>query len=86
MDPLDGHRFGGDDFYGAWAFTNLEPAFRGNRIGKRQAQPFEVGLCPIAERLEARLMQFKTNYFDLEQRQKAADSLYQTISVFDRGV
>ncbi len=75
---------GGDGFYGAWAVNYLEPVFRGHKFAPWQTQVFEPGLCPVAERLQPRLMQFKTNYFDPVRRQKAADALRQTIAFFDR--
>jgi perosamine synthetase len=74
--------FGGDSFYGAWALNYLEPAFRGRRFAESQVQLFDRGLCPVAERLQPRLMQFKTNYFDPVRRQKAADAMRRTIAHF----
>ena len=60
---------GGDGFYGCVVTPYLEPALRGMQIG---AQRLEAGLCPRAEALQPRLMQFKTNYRDLgEARTKA---------------
>jgi perosamine synthetase len=76
--------FGGDGFYGAWALNYLEPAFRGQRFGDGQSQTYDLGLCPVAERLQPRLMQFKTNYFNSERRIKAAESLQQTVAFFSR--
>ena len=75
---------GGDGFYGAWALNYLEPALRGKRFADSQSQSYESGLCPIAERLQPRLMQIKTNYYDVERRAKAADALARTIEWFDR--
>jgi perosamine synthetase len=76
--------FGGDGFYGAWAANYLEPVFRGKRFGDTQTQVFEQGLCPITERLQPRLMQFKTNYFDSDNRRRAADALSKAIAFFSR--
>ena len=76
---------GGDGFYGAWALNYLEPALRGKRFSEEQLQVFEPGLCPVAERLQPRLMQFKTNYTNLERRKKAADAMRLTIEHFSRG-
>ncbi len=73
---------GGDGFYGAWAVNYLEPAFRGKRFGDWQTQSLETGLCPVAERLQPRLMQFKTNYSDPKRRQNAADAMRKTIAFF----
>lgn len=76
--------FGGDGFYGAWALNYLEPAFRGKHVIEGQTQDFGPGLCPVAERLQPRLMQFKTNYFSAERRTKAAGALLKTIQHFSR--
>jgi perosamine synthetase len=43
-----------------------------------------MGLCPVAEGLQPRLMQFKTNYFSVERRTKAAEALQKTIHHFSR--
>jgi perosamine synthetase len=62
----------------------LEPAFRGKKIADWQTQRFEPALCPVAERLQPRLLQFKTNYFDPARREKAAEAMRKTISFFSR--
>jgi perosamine synthetase len=74
---------GGDGFYGAWALNYMEPAFRGKRFAEWQSQAYEPGICPVAEKLQPRLMQFKTNYFDPGRREKAADALARTIACFN---
>jgi perosamine synthetase len=76
---------GGQGFYGAWALNYLEPALRGQRFAKGQEQVFETGLCPVAERLQPRLLQFKTNYYDAVRQDKAAEALRQTIAFFSNG-
>jgi perosamine synthetase len=73
---------GGDGFYAAWALNYLEPTFRGHRFADFQTQTFEAGLCPVAERLQPRLLQFKTNYFDSERGKRAADALAKTVKSF----
>lgn len=75
---------GGDGFYGAWALNYLEPAFRRKRFAKSQPQEYETGLCPVAERLQPRLMQFKTNYYDAERLARVSDAMSRTIEFFDR--
>jgi perosamine synthetase len=77
--------FGGDGFYGAWALTYLEPAFRTKRFADTQSQTYEQGLCPVAERLQPRLMQFKTNYYSPERRAQAARAMRKAIEFFNRG-
>lgn len=71
---------GGDGVYAAWALNYLEPAMRGRRFTNYQTQVFEHGLCPVAERLQPRLIQFKTNYFDATRRDRAALALRRTIA------
>jgi perosamine synthetase len=76
---------GGDGYYGAWALNYLEPAFRGQRFADFQTQQFELGLCPVAERIQPRLLQFKTNYFTPDRREKAGMALRCAIDHFSRG-
>jgi perosamine synthetase len=74
---------GGERFYGAWQLTYLEPALRGRQLSATQSQHFERGLCPTAETIQPRLIQFKTNYFDLDRAAQQADALRQTIAYFE---
>ncbi len=74
---------GGDRFYGAWALNYLEPAVRNKHFAESQSQSYISGICPVAERLQPRLIQFKTNYFDPERRSKASSALARTIAFFD---
>jgi perosamine synthetase len=76
---------GGDGFYGAWALNYLEPAFQSKRFADWQTQKFEPGLCPVAERLQPRLIQFKTNYYSVDRRERAAETLRRTIAFFSNG-
>ena len=55
---------------------------RGRKFAGGQTQVFEKGLCPVAERLQPRMLQFKTNYFDVARREKAAAALRETIAFF----
>lgn len=87
--PCDWYEFrkafckrGGDGIYAAWALNYLEPAFRGKRLNENQRQDFETGLCPVAERIQPRLLQFKTNYYDSVEIQNQATLLKQTIMSF----
>jgi perosamine synthetase len=52
--------FYGDSFYGAWRLTYREPVFE--RMGYPQ-----TGLCPVAEKVQPRLVCLKTNYFDRDE-------------------
>lgn len=78
---------GGDGFYGAWSVPYLEPVMSERVFVKRlpeiyQNVEYHEGLCPVAEHVQARLMQFKTNYRDLELAQKKADVLRKVIQKF----
>jgi len=75
---------GGERFYAAWALNYLEPVFRGKSFHPAQRQRFEAGLCPVAEQLQPRLIQLKTNYWDLAQAEQQAEALARTIRWFAR--
>jgi len=61
---------GGDGVYGAWKLTYLEPMFEGQ---------FGPGLCPVAERVQPQLLQFKTNYWDWADAERQAGVLRRTL-------
>jgi len=68
---------GGDGIYGAWSIPYLEPMIFERKYVKRYPEVYKkieysLGLCPVAESLQPKLMQFKTNYRSLElAKQKA---------------
>jgi perosamine synthetase len=74
---------GGDGFYAAWLLSYDEPLFR-NTIQHWGGvwQKYEAGLCPTAERLQKRMVQFKTNYWDIAEAEQQAEILYKTIKQF----
>jgi perosamine synthetase len=81
---------GGDGVYAAWKLTYLEPMFeklsllgREKFISKSNIDRYKAGLCPVAEHLQPRLMQFKTNYWDLDQAYKQAEILNNTLKSFN---
>jgi len=69
--------FGGDGIYAAWQLTYLEPAFRTLR------QQCKAGLCPVAESIQPKLLQFKTNYLDMQVAEKKVEALAKTITYFE---
>ena len=78
---------GGDGFYGAWSVPYLEPVISNRIYAKRlpiiyKDILYHEGLCPVAERLQAKLMQFKTNYRDLELAELKAEILRKVIKKF----
>ncbi len=78
---------GGDGIYAAWMLTYLEPMFtqlnllgREKFISEDNLKSYKKGLCPNAESIQPRLMQFKTNYWNLDDAKKQSDILFQTLS------
>lgn len=82
---------GGDGVYAAWQLTYLEPMFynmnllgRERFISAENLASYKKGLCPVAEILQKKLMQFKTNYWDIDKAYEQAEILRKTLKVFDR--
>ena len=80
---------GCDGIYAAWKLTYLEPMFSSLNLLKREKyisqsnkDSYAQGLCPVAEWLQPRLFQFKTNYWDLSLAQRQADILHKTLKSF----
>ena len=80
---------GGDGIYSAWKLTYLEPMFQKlNLLGRERfisednLKRYAIGSCPVAERLQAQLMQFKTNYWDISRAHSQAEILHKTLSNF----
>lgn len=80
---------GGDGVYAAWKLTYLEPMFeqlnllgREKFISPKNLSQYKLGLCPVAESLQPRLVQFKTNYWDIERAHKQAEILRMTLASF----
>ena len=74
---------GGDGYYAAWLLSYDEPLFR-NIIQKWSGvwQKYETGLCPTAEYLQKRMIQLKTNYWDIHEAEQQAEILHKTINQF----
>ncbi len=80
---------GGDGIYGAWSVPYLEPMIAERQFAKRYPEiyknvSYQPGLCPVAERVQARIMQFKTNYRDLSLAKTKAQALERTIAKLGR--
>ena len=81
---------GGDGFYGACSIPYLEPLMSdGNYYGKGSHYTgpktnYKKGLCLIAEQLQPKLMQFKTNYRDLDLAETKTEILRKTIEQFNK--
>ena len=81
---------GGDFIYAAWRLTYNEPVFQDRQflggffpvdsdIYKGQYRDYSPGLCPVAESIQPKLMQFKTNYVDLNEANRQTKILRKTI-------
>ncbi|MCC7351664.1 MAG: DegT/DnrJ/EryC1/StrS family aminotransferase [Phycisphaerales bacterium] len=77
---------GGDGIYAAWKINYLEPMFQERKLLGRERfiSPdhlacYRPGLCPVAEQVQPRLLQFKTNYWDIREAQRQAEILAATI-------
>jgi perosamine synthetase len=86
---------GGDGFYGSYQPAHLEPVFANlNRAVDERPERYpqwagrlpryERGMCPVWERIQPHIIMLKTNYFDLDQAERQAEILDQTIRWFDR--
>ena len=74
---------GGDGYYGAWKLTYFEPLFLDEiQNYKGVHQNYKIGLCPNAEYLQPRLLQFKTHYWDTSEAEKQAEILLNSIKEF----
>jgi perosamine synthetase len=79
--------FGGDGIYAAWALTYEETLFTSGAYRKRAPFYYEKlrysrGICPEAEQLQPKLMQFVTNYGSVEEARPKAEALQKTIRYF----
>ena len=79
---------GGDGFYGGLSVPYLEPVMRNEEFARRflpqngpykDAFNYEKGLCPVAEQVQSKMMQFKANYRDLGVAKAKAGILRKTV-------
>lgn len=84
---------GGDGFYGCWLPVYKEPAFQNlSALVKTDPTryPQYAGIlpdyretdCPFVDRLQPKIVQLKTNYFDLDDAEREAKILAATIRFF----
>jgi len=79
--------FGGDGFYGAWSIPYFEPVMTNRSYVQRCPEiysdtHYREGMCPVAESLQPKIMQFKTNYRDLNEAREKAEALKKTIEYY----
>jgi len=77
---------GGDSFYGAWALSYSEPAMQNWRKKIFDDAEFAPGHCPVAEWLQPRLIQLKTNYSNISEAKYQGNILRRTISDLESAV
>lgn len=75
---------GGDGFYGAWSVPYLESVMVERKYVRRYPEiysniNYKKGLCPIAECVQPKIMQFKTNYRDIKLAEEKANILHKVI-------
>ena len=80
---------GGDGIYSPWMLTYKEPMMRNKNLLRRENFISEnywsnnsIGCCPVAEELEGRIMQFKTNYWDEKDTIRQINSLKKTLDFY----
>ena len=78
---------GGDGIYGAWAVPYTEPVIAERKFISRcpavyQNISYPPHMCPVAEKIQPLLMQFKTNYRDMGLAKKKAEILCRIIDKF----
>lgn len=78
---------GGDGFYGAWSVPYLEPVMAERTFVNRLPDIYEdvfyqKGICPAAEAIQPKIMQFKANYRNLELAKRKADVLHKVIEKY----
>lgn len=74
---------GGDGYYAAWKLSYNEPLFQ-NIVQKMEGvwQKYDSRLCPVSEYLQPRMIQLKTNYWNLDEAKEQAAILKRTIEMF----
>ena len=75
---------GGDGFYAAWTLCYQEDSISDVRdflkpIGLNERFNTDKGICPNAERIQKKIMQFTTNQKDVPEMKVQADALRKTI-------
>lgn len=74
---------GGDGYYAAWKLSYNEPAYQDILQPMEGVwQKFDEKCCPIAEYLQKRMIQLKTNYWNLDEAKKQAEILKKTIAEY----
>lgn len=75
---------GGDGYYAAWKLSYNEPLFQ-NIIQNMPGiwQKYNNQLCPVSEYLQPRMIQLKTNYWDINKAKQQAIILKSVIDKYE---
>lgn len=81
--------FGGDGIYAAWALTYEETLFNSGVYKKRcpwiyEKLDYRHGICPAAEAVQPKLMQFVNNYGSTKDAEPKVEALRKTIGYFNK--
>ena len=77
---------GGDGYYAAWKLSYNEPAYQEILQPRPEVwQKYDKNLCPNAEYLQKRIIQLKTNYWDIGEAKKQAGILKKTLDEYQPG-
>ena len=79
--------FGGDGIYAAWVLSYEETLMFSEAYKKHapyyyQNLEYPRGICPVAEEIQSKLMQFVTNYGSIEEAEPKVEALSKTIEYF----
>ncbi|MFC2019183.1 DegT/DnrJ/EryC1/StrS family aminotransferase [Chloroflexota bacterium] len=84
--------YGGEGIYAAWSVVYLETVFQTrNFYGKgcplncplyKGTIDYEKGLCPVAEEIQPKIMQFVNNYSSIEEAEPKVEALRKTINFY----
>jgi len=79
--------FGGDGIYAAWLLSYEEDAIKNEEYKKRcpwvySDLKYDSNLCPTADIIQKKLMQFVNNYGSLEEAKPKVEALKRTIDYF----
>ncbi len=80
--------YGGDSIYGAWVLTYHEDLML-SKVYKERCPSiygkleYPSGICPIAEEVQPKLMQFVNNYGSVEEADPQVEALEKTIKYYE---
>ncbi len=74
---------GGENFYGAWSLSYLEPSLLGMKFSDIDLE-YKEGLCPVAESIQPNLIQLKTNFENIFYAKGQAKALSKTIEELNK--